>query len=338
MTDAATHQAKAANPAGQTVAEPTPRSATGSSAADSGLRAAAAEIVARLGRPATEPAAERAPEEEGDAPESTGAPAQDERDPAQENEDPTRYRVKVRGEEREVTLEELRKGYSRTEDYKQKTAALAQERRRMDAERDEIAAERHRNATELDAMATLVRQLDPVLARAARTDWHKLAASDPTAHAREWQAYQARLQEIGSLSRAADAARETDRKTHFEREEKLLAERVPEWAEPGKCEAGLGELREALVKRYGFSPEEVRVFPNHRTALVARDAIRFQELTERTQAAQRKKVQPPPRMQKPSSGLARTSGSRLDAMKETARRTGRLNDRAAYVLAALQQE
>lgn len=52
--------------------------------------------------------------------------------PDEEPSDQPKYKVKVDGKELEVTLDELMQGYSKESDYRQKTQALAEERRRLD--------------------------------------------------------------------------------------------------------------------------------------------------------------------------------------------------------------
>ena len=56
----------------------------------------------------------------------------------QPTEEPTLYKVKVNGEEQEVTLQELLDGYSRTADYTNKTQKLGEERRQLESEKAAI--------------------------------------------------------------------------------------------------------------------------------------------------------------------------------------------------------
>lgn len=58
-----------------------------------------------------------------------------EEEPAEEQlpPEPEKYKVKVNGVEREVTLDELRNGYMMHSDYSRKTQALADEKRRLEA-------------------------------------------------------------------------------------------------------------------------------------------------------------------------------------------------------------
>ncbi len=53
------------------------------------------------------------------------------------------YRVKVGGEEFEVTLDELRNGYQRQSDYTRKSQSLAEQRKTFDANLQAVQAERN---------------------------------------------------------------------------------------------------------------------------------------------------------------------------------------------------
>ena len=55
-----------------------------------------------------------------------------------EVEEKPRYKAKVGGEEVEVELDELINGYQRSKDYTQKSQALAEQRKAIDAERQHL--------------------------------------------------------------------------------------------------------------------------------------------------------------------------------------------------------
>ena len=80
-----------------------------------------------------------------------------------------KYKVKVRGEELEVPLDELLNGYSRTEDYKAKTAEVAELRRQAATE----------YADKLEQQVEAFARLDPILSQTANLDWAALAQQDP---------------------------------------------------------------------------------------------------------------------------------------------------------------
>ena len=54
---------------------------------------------------------------------------------SQDTQEPTLHRVKVQGQELEVSLDELKSGYSRDSDYRQKTHALSQDKKTLDEQR-----------------------------------------------------------------------------------------------------------------------------------------------------------------------------------------------------------
>ena len=70
----------------------------------------------------------------------------------QELPDDLTIKVKLDGEETEVTLDELRKGYSRYSDYTRKTQALAEERKSFQGEAEAIRMERAQYAELLPAL------------------------------------------------------------------------------------------------------------------------------------------------------------------------------------------
>jgi hypothetical protein len=148
---------------------------------------AAEEVVAELvkeaeddGQPETDPNPEESATDPTDEAEDPEEATQDEpqEDPAQAD-DPI-YKVKVNGEEVEVPLTELLNGYSRTEDYKAKTMALADERRQIEAQKATVEQDvKLQYANELKQTVEMFEALDPVLSEARQIDWDRLKAEDP---------------------------------------------------------------------------------------------------------------------------------------------------------------
>ena len=95
-------------------------------------------------------------------------------DETEEDEQPQVFTVKVDGKEIDVTLDELQKGYSRTQDYTRKTQQIAETRKAVEAEAAAIRAEREQYAQLLGA---LQQQLET--AGEQPIDWERLYAEDP---------------------------------------------------------------------------------------------------------------------------------------------------------------
>lgn len=275
--------------------------------------------------PATEES-QAAPDGEQSTEEAEG------KDPGQQAEttpEPT-YRVKVRGEDREVPLSELLNGYSRTEDYKAKTAEVAEQRKAIEAERTD-------RLQRIDKVLDAVSQFDPVLVEGNQTDWLKLAQEDPLTYTQKRAQYDARIQQVQALQAqrgemAAQASREI-----LQRSYEALVQAIPDWADEGKRTKMAGEIKNNL-KHYGFSDDDLSSLSDHRAVLVARDALAWRNHLASLEAAKAKASAPvPPKTLKPGSAEtgSRTPDARAKALKSNALRTGKTDDAVAAILAAL---
>lgn len=266
-------------------------------------------------------------------------PSESDGDPQDEPEAaPEKFRVKVNGEEIEVTRDELLKGYSRLQDYKAKTAELAADRRKVDTERTAAAEIRQRMAKELDSFLQRTEIHDPILAEARHTDWQKLAQENPLAYLQKSQA-------LGERIRMLDAAQTERNRLRFEEARDALKD------EHAKLETALPEWKDAVkrteivsdVKRYltdtGFTDTELHGLTDHRVFLVALDAMKWRANHAAQQAVSAKKASKPLRVERPGAAKDENGNqSRLAALKRNARRSGRLDDQAAYILAALKED
>ena len=101
----------------------------------------------------------------------------------EEDEEELLYAVKVDGEEQEVSLDELLKGYSRQSDYTKKTQELSSDRKGMEelqqkynSEMAQIQAERQQYTEYLNQ---IVEKSMGGLDKYANLDWDRLKESDP---------------------------------------------------------------------------------------------------------------------------------------------------------------
>jgi hypothetical protein len=111
---------------------------------------------------------ENASDEDAEGEESDGD------EETEQQEQPSKFTVKVDGKEVEVSLEELQKGYSRTEDYTRKTQALAQERKAAQAELESVRTERAQYSQLLTALQAQLQD-----AQQPNVDMDRLYNEDP---------------------------------------------------------------------------------------------------------------------------------------------------------------
>lgn len=253
-------------------------------------------------------------------------------EPAQQAEEPPRYRVKVRGEEREVPLPELLSGYSRTEDYKAKTAEIAREREAVAAKEAELT----KRAAKLDQLLAAVPH-DPVLADAANTDWTRLAQENPAEYVAKKAAFDQRQAFWQQVEAERNRAAVEAHQRRLAEAEAALREDLPEWGDAQKRAELAGKIRTTL-SNYGFRDEELAGVADHRILKVALDAARWREAEAARKAAEGKKAQPQPtRVIRPGNGeAARGPNARAQDLMTRARTTRRTDDQVAAVLAALE--
>lgn len=263
--------------------------------APASIESIVAELEADTGAPAT--ALEEVTQElvndaqsDGEAQEAPGPedeatdPADDAaKEPEESNPEEQVYTVKVNGEDREVPLSELLKGYSRTEDYKAKTTAAAEVRREAEAIKANAVAEAKADyANQLEEATSLFAQYDPVLVEARKVDWAALKAQDPAAYVQAQDAVQARLTAIQQMQDKVQQARgeaeqhrqaqtEQERAQRFDAAADEIVKANPELADEAKFSAFASEAV-GFLKDQGFSGEEIAEVLDHRVLTLAHKA------------------------------------------------------------------
>jgi len=201
-----------------------------------------------------------------------------------------RYKVKVRGEEVEVPLNELLNGYSRTEDYKAKTAEVAELRRQAATE----------YADKLEQQVEAFARLDPILSQTANLDWAALAQQDPATFVALKAQYDQRVEMLQSAVGEIQGIRQQNEQRqnealaeYHQREREALLAAVPELKEPAKLEGFARGIAEYL-KSNGFDDETIRDTADHRAWLIADKARRWDELQKAKATVGEKKAPPKP--------------------------------------------
>jgi hypothetical protein len=210
----------------------------------------------------------------------------------------------------------------------QRTQAVAQRERALEDQRRSYAQH-------LDAFLEQARTLDPVLEDGAQTDWAKLARENPTGYVQKMAAVQQRVQQLRTAYQERQRVADETNRVVAARELEQLGAKVPEFRDPTQRRALLGELGNFLGES-GFNKDEIGGLADHRAYLIALDAMRYRKLMKTQKDTAAKRVVATPKVQKPGAAADAEPGhTRLSALKTAARRTGKLDDRAAYVLAAL---
>jgi len=247
--------------------------------------------------------------------------------------------IEVDGEE--ITIEELRSGHLRQKDYTRKTQDLAENRKAMEAQYQEIERERAEYAQLLPAMAERIQQAaeqepdwdtlydtDPVMAAKAERQWRKEQEAR-TAQLQAVQAEQQRMQQIAAQKQ------EQMQQSYLEQQRHILPDIIPEWRDSKVAATEATQIRDFLLGE-GFSEQDVSGMSNATLVKLARKAMLYDRGETRANEVKAK----------PKKSRAKTlkSGSRASQPKRTsaaqeaqnrARKTGRVNDAAAAIKALL---
>jgi len=290
---------------------------------------AANAFMSLMGR--DEGAEQGQPEEQTEELEANGeAEAEYEEDSEPVEEAKPRYRAKVGGQEVEVELDELINGYQRSKDYTQKSQALAEQRKAIEAERghlEQVKQERMAYAQKLQA-------LDSFLSQQNRgEDLEVLKETDPIGYAvkvaeqsqREKQLAVVRGEQY-RIAQQQQAEQAQNLQSHLKSESDKLASVIPELATP-KGDAIRKEIRE-YAKSVGWSDQELSSVYDHRAVLTLYKAMKFEQL-QKGKPETMKKVQQAPRMLKPGTSAPNTKSSQDKQVMQRLRQTGKVRDAAA---------
>ena len=247
---------------------------------------------------------------------------------SEEEEQPQVFTVKVDGKEVDVTLDELQKGYSRTQDYTRKTQQIAEVRKQTEAELQEVRAEREQYAQLLGALQAQVQQ-----AAQPQVDWDRLYNEDPIEWVRQREVMRENQEKAAAIQSEQQRLAQLSQREQLQQREALLAQEqealvaaIPEWKDAKKAQAEKAMLVQ-FGQKIGFTPDDLKNVVDHRAVVMLRKAALYDQMMSK-----RGQIKPVtnngPRPAKP--GAAGRVSSNTEAMRAQQRlaKTGRVDDAA----------
>ena len=241
-----------------------------------------------------------------------------------ELETPELHRVKVQGQELEVSLDELKAGYSRDSDYRQKTHSLGMEKRDLETQKNSLRQTYDTRLSELNDLISTANQF--VEQKQGGQDLAKLYQEDPTEAARlDFQLRQEK-QHIESLKATAREAQNKQYESYLETQKELAATKIPEFSDPNKADSFKLNMRNTL-RDYGFNDQEIGSLADHRFLMVAKDAMSFKSQKDKRPIVS-KKVANAPKVLKAGVAKSNVSSGREEVRNKikTLRKTGHIRD------------
>ena len=245
-------------------------------------------------------------------------------------EEPNLHRVKVQGQEIEVSLDELKAGYSRDSDYRQKTHNLGIEKRELDSQRESL---RQTYDTRLSELNELIATADATVRQEQGSeDLQKLWEEDPTAAARLDYQMRQRNRQLDDVRNKAREAQTKQYEDFLGTQRELAAQKIPEYNDPNKADQFKINMRNSL-RSYGFNDQEIGQLADHRFLMVAKDAMSYKSLKDKKPIVQ-KKVANAPKVVKAGVAKSSTSSGREQIRNKINRlgKTGHLKDAQSAIM------
>jgi hypothetical protein len=251
------------------------------------------------------------------------------------------YAVTIDGEEHQIPLDELLKGYSRQSDYTRKTQQVSEQRKEFDAmkqnmaqEYQQIQAERNQYVQSLqNLMETSMGNVD----KFANIDWETMKETDPIEYVTKREEFREAQEKVQGMRNEQQMAQQrqasqeqTSRQELLQREHNALVDALPDWGNPDK-QKGLAKGIRDYAMGQGFAKEELDSLVDHRSILVLLKARQYDQLQKAD--VKSKKLKNKPRVIRAGTGRDRDadSKSKRTAKMKRLRGSGHVDDAASIL-------
>ena len=195
------------------------------------------------------------------------------------------YKLTVNGQEVEVTLDELRKGYSRQQDYTQKTEKLSQDRRSVDQLKNDFTRQSEEAKIKRDQYEKQLQVLSEQLkASEQEVNLDNLYENDPAEYVRA-KAEQDRRKEVIELANKEQEKIQAEKQEEYnktysnylEQQRELLIKKLPIYADKDKGPEFVKNLTN-FAKEIGYTDQEISQLVDHRAVMMLANAYRYDKL------------------------------------------------------------
>jgi hypothetical protein len=273
------------------------------------------------------------PEEELQVSEGSDEDWQDE-EPEQESEsepdDEPTYSVKVAGEEKELTLSELKTLAQQGADYTKKTQQVAEQRKALEAE--SVAIDQARQLR--DAYAERLQAMEQLLSSPEQSEnLEYLKESDPIGYAvkvAELSQQKEQLQAIQAeryrIAEQQQAEQQHALQGYIAQQAARLSEVLPEYSDPVKGEKLRSELR-SFAKDIGFSDQELSMVRDSRQVLALHKAMLYDKL-QKSKPDVNKRVNEATKTIKSGNSVKPVTSDQVKRQQQQLKQSGKVRDAA----------
>ena len=275
--------------------------------------------------------AEPQTEEVEETEEVEGEAEEQEETEVEEEELPQTFKVKAAGEEKDVTLDELIKGYQLGADYTKKTTEVAEQRKAVEVERKAIEEAKYARDTYAQRLQAIE---EFIVSQTPNEDLNYLKENDPIGYAVKVAELSEKKEQLAAIraeqARIAQVQQSETARAMQERvaqEAQKLTQVLPEFSDPAKGENLRSEIRN-YGKSLGFTDEELSSVYDSRHVVTLHKAMMYDKL-QKSKPAVTKKVSEAPKMLKAGSSTGNNNTETIKKQKVQLRNSGHVRDAAA---------
>ena len=280
-------------------------------------------------------------EEETEEEEEADEAEEESEEPDEEDEEELLYAVKVDGEEQEVTLDELMKGYSRQSDYTKKTQELSEGRKAIEQlygqYNHEINAVQQERQQYISALSQVIEHSVAGLDAYQNIDWETLKNEDPIDYLTKKEEQSAMQNQVAYNMQQreqvvlAQKQQQAQHREHFRlSEQHRLVEALPEWSDADTRTQLTNDMREYALNN-GFTEQDLSGLIDHRYFLTLMKAQKYDALQKSDVKA--KKVKNKPKVVRAGSprGKKATDKKQRTVKMKRLQSTGHVDDAASIL-------
>jgi hypothetical protein len=244
-------------------------------------------------------------------------------------------KVKLDGMEQELPETEVTAGYLRQKDYTQKTQALAEERKRFEAEeRAAVKQEREYYASRIDALEEAI----AALTSEQEPDWEALAKTEtPEEFSRKFTAWKKGTAQREAVKAEQARVRELhehetkrERAIRLGQEQEKLEAAIPDLKDPEKGKVLREDLRAYAKSVHQFSDDDIDNIEDHRALVILNKARLYDESQKKLPLVQAK-VEKAIEAMKPSGAQPKPKAKQTDLLRTKLKSGGSVEDAAALL-------
>ena len=275
---------------------------------------------------------------EDEAEEIEASDSEDDEDPIddaspEDLQEPTLYSVKVNGVESEVTLEDLKQGYSGQKYVQQGMQEVAAAKKEAEAVYEALTNERQQ-------MADLYQQLqngqfapEPVKPTKEDFDADPIGYMQKNLEYEEQKAnYDRQMAQLQQASQQNSVAQQNAKQAYLQEQMQILQKEIPEFADSTKA----SKLREQLVatgkSQYGYTTEEISQISDYRAIKVLHDAMKYQDIISGKSKAKVKTKSAKPVVKPGAKKMATPNAKVRSRQKAKLRESGSIDDALGLIL------